>query len=104
MLVGFLWRFNVSVASSVCCGVSLFVIAGGVGLLWRFLVCCSIARFAVVFFGLLSRCSVCCSVFRFAFTVVFSLRRFAVFAIILPLRSFHINVNSISVDFNLIFG
>ena len=100
MLVGLLWRFNVSVASSVCCGVSLFVIAGGVGLLWRFLVCCSIARFAVVFFGLLSRFSVCCSVFRFAFTVVFSLRRFAVFAIISALPSIHLNVKPISIDSN----
>ena len=58
------WHFNVSVVSSVCCGVCLFVIAGGAGFVVAFLVCCSIVWFAV-FFGLLVRSSVCCSVFRF---------------------------------------
>ena len=66
VLFGLLWRFNVSVVSSVCCGVCLFVIVGGVCLLWHFLVCCGIVRFAVLFFGLLSRFSVCCNVFRSA--------------------------------------
>ena len=58
VLFGWLWRFNVSVASSVCCGVCLFVIAGGVGLL-RF-------WFDAVLFGLLWCSSVCCHVFQFA--------------------------------------
>ena len=61
-----LWHFNVSVVSSVCCGVCLFVIAGGIGLLWRFwFAAVFIVRFAVVLFGLLLHFSVCCSVFRF---------------------------------------
>ena len=54
-----LWHFNVSVVPSVCCGVCLFVIAGGVSLLWRY-------RFAAVLFGLLWSSSVCCCVFLFA--------------------------------------
>ena len=41
-----LWHFNVSVAPSVCCGVCLFVIAGGVSLLWRY-------RFVAILLGLL---------------------------------------------------
>ena len=66
VLFGMLWLFNVSVVLSVCRGVCLFVIVGGVCLLWHFLVCCGIVRFAVLFFGLLSRFSVCCNVFRSA--------------------------------------
>ena len=64
-------HFNVSVVSSVCCGVCLFVIAGGVGLLWRF-------WFAAVLFGLLWCSSVCCCVFLFA-VVFFALLCCSVF-------------------------
>ena len=71
VLFGLLWRFNVSVVSSVCCGVCLFVIAGGVGLLLRF-------WFAAVLFGLLWCSSVCCHVFLFA-VMFFALLCFSVF-------------------------
>ena len=54
-----LWHFNVSVVPSVCCGVCLFVIAGGGSLMWRY-------RFAAVLFGLLWSSSVGCCVFLFA--------------------------------------
>ena len=66
VLSGLLWHFNVSVVSSVCCGVCLFGIMGGVS--W----------FAAVLFGLLRCSSVCCHVFLFAL-MLFALHCSSVF-------------------------